>query len=201
MKIAKLEEINKLYFTVDDLARALCITVSSAKVSASRYFSAGYILRIKRGAYVLKSRWNNLTEPEIFTLANMIQVPSYISLLTALSYYGVTTQLQQGYIESISLKRTKSTETGGIFFSYTRIGKKLYRGFSRKEGVFIASPEKAFLDVLYLSLLGKYSFDTASIDKRKLNADEIKRLVGFFPKKVKNEVKRWMSLKNMKPWK
>ena len=193
MKIFKLDKINKLYFTIQDIARALGVSESSAKVSAARYYAGGNILRVKRGIYVLASRWKTLTENEIFTLANIIQVPSYISLTTALSYYGVSTQLQQGYVESISLKRTKSVAVSEIFFSYTRIGADLYRGFSLKEGFFIASPEKAFLDALYLSMLGKYALDMSSVERRKLSAAKLLNEVKVFPEKVKKEVKKWIS--------
>jgi hypothetical protein len=193
MKISQLDKINKLYFTVEDLARVLEVTIPSARVSAVRYCSKGYIIRVKRGIYVLASRWKNLTEKEVFTLANLIQVPSYISLTTALSYYGASSQIQQGYIESISLKRTKSLEVGEVFFNYTRIGKGLYKGFYRKDGFFIASAEKAFLDALYLSSLGKYSLDTAAIDRRKINSAQLLKQVKIFPNNVKKEVKKWIS--------
>lgn len=198
MKIFELDKINKLYFTVQDIARVLGISVSSAKVSAARYCAKGSILRVKRGIYVLPGRWKTLTEKEIFTLANIIQVPSYISLTTALSYYGASTQLQQGYIESISLKRTKSAVVGEIFFGYTRIGVSLYKGFSLKEGFFIASPEKAFLDALYLSMLGKYALDMSSVDRRKLSVPKLLNEVKVFPENVKKEVKKWISLGNMR---
>jgi hypothetical protein len=193
MKIAKLDEINKLYFTTGDIAKALAIGRASAKVSANRYCASGYILRVKRGLYILKSRWNASVEKDLFTIANVLQVPSYISLTTALSYYGVTTQLQQGYIESIALKRTKVVDIGEVSFNYTRIGKRLYSGFTREAGFFIASPEKAFLDALYLSLFGKYSFDTSSIDKGKLNGRKLRELSRDLPLKVKKEVKKWTS--------
>ena len=193
MKILQLEKINKMYFSIEDIARALDVAIPSAKVSASRYCAKGYILRVKRGIYILKSRWENLTEKEIFTVANILQVPSYISLTTALSYHGVSTQLQQGYVESIALKRTKSFEIDGGFFTYTRIGKGLYTGFSRIQGFFIASPEKAFLDAVYLELLGKYAFDISSIDKRKLDPGELSKLVKIFPDNVKKKVKKWIS--------
>ncbi|MDD4013004.1 MAG: hypothetical protein PHW14_02270 [Candidatus Omnitrophica bacterium] len=193
MKIAKLDEISKIYFTTNDIAKALEIGPSSAKVSANRYCAKGYILRVKRGMYILKSRWETLSEKDLFALANVLQVPSYISLTTALSYHGVTTQLQQGYIESIALKRTKSVEIKDIYFGYTRIGKSLYHGFSRQDGFFIASPEKAFLDALYLSIFAKYAFDTSSIEKGKLNPGKLHKLSKDLPERVRKEVKTWIS--------
>jgi predicted transcriptional regulator of viral defense system len=193
MNITNLEKINKLYFTTADVARALGITLRSANVSASRYCGKGYIVRVKKGVYVLKSKWETLSEEEVFILANILQTPSYISLGTALSYYGITTQLQQGYIESIALKRTKTVEIGDISFTFTRTGKNLYYGFTRDKGVFMALPEKAFLDVLYLSMMGRYSFDASSIDRGKLRSKNIKKLWKPYPEKVKREAEKWIS--------
>ncbi len=38
----------------------------------------------------------------------------------------------------------------GSIFNYSRIRPNLYFGFVKKDGFFIAGPEKAFLDALYL---------------------------------------------------
>ena len=45
-----------------------------------------------------------------FIIANIYQVPSYISLMTALDYYEITTQMQRDFIESVILKRTVTKE-------------------------------------------------------------------------------------------
>ena len=193
MNISRLDKIAKLYFTTADIARALGITPKSANVTATRYYNGGYIVRIKRGLYVLKSKWENLREEDLFSVANILQVPSYISLVTALSYYGITTQLQQGYIESIALKRTKSANIKEITFTYTRIANKLYCGFTREKGIFIAKPEKAFLDAFYLSSMGKYSFDMYSIDKGKLDLANIRKFYKNFPEKIMREAEKWIS--------
>jgi predicted transcriptional regulator of viral defense system len=193
MNIANLDKITKLYFTTGDIARALGISPGSANVTAVRYCKKGYIVRIKRGFYVLKTKWENLQEKDIFSIANILQVPSYISLVTALSYYGITTQLQQGYIESIALKRTKSVNIKETAFTYTRIADKLYYGFTREKDVFIASPEKAFLDAFYLSGMGKYSFDMNSIDKSKLDREKIEKFSEDFPGRIAREAQKWIS--------
>ena len=85
MKYLKLKDIRKLYFGYEDIAAALGVAIGSARVSASRYVTQGFLIRIKRNIYILKERWDALTTEEIFSLSNLIQVPSYISLMTALS--------------------------------------------------------------------------------------------------------------------
>ena len=199
MRYSKLKNIKKRYFGYIDIAKALGVTADSAMVSASRYVSQGLLVRIKRNLYVLKERWETLSIEELFSLANLVQVPSYISLMTALGYYEITTQLQQDFIESLAIRRTKEVDIEGKVFNFTRIDKTLYFGFSREKGFFIATPEKAFLDAMYLMSFKKYKFDLTSIDFSKLNMDKIKVMVKLFPKKTQEALKNlWIPYKDMK---
>ena len=184
MKFFQLQNIEKLYFGHEDIAHTLGITLQSAKVTASRYIKQGLLIRLKRNIYVLREKWTSIDREQEFLLANIIQVPSYISLMTALNYYEITTQIQRDFIESVALKRTKGVEIEQTFFNYTKISTDLYSGFSRTRGFFIAAPEKAFLDAVYLMSLGRYSLDIPSIDFSKLNLEKIEYMVRLFPLKT-----------------
>jgi len=186
----KLNNINKSYFKYEDVARALGISNSSAMVTASRYTEAGILIRLKRNLYMLSEKWNTLNTDQLFGLANLLQVPSYVSLMTALSFYEITTQIQQGFIESIALKRTKSVNIKNTIFAYSKIKPELYIGFYRDKGIFIAKPEKAFLDALYLKMIGRYTFDLPSIDLSKLDKNIMNELAKFYPMKIKEWVER-----------
>ena len=190
MKILELSNIPKLYFGYEDIARVLGISDSSARVSASRYVSQGALLRIKRNMYVLREVWNAAAREQKFLLANMGQTPSYISLMTALDYYGITTQVQRDFVESIAVKRTKELPVNGHIFRYSKIAANLYFGFKREKGLFIATPEKALLDALYLMSYGRYALDISALDVTKLDRDEIKRLSLEFPLRTQNWLKQ-----------
>ncbi|MFA5350615.1 MAG: type IV toxin-antitoxin system AbiEi family antitoxin domain-containing protein [Candidatus Omnitrophota bacterium] len=181
MNYTKAKLLNKLYFSYRDISRAFGISPGSSRVAASRLVKSGDITRIKRGLYILSQRWGSSSLEERFMLANLIQVPSYVSLMTALSYYEVTTQLQRDFIESVGYYRTKLVEVKEGSFNYSKINRKLYFGFSRVKGFFIASPEKAFLDAVYLKSLKKYNFDFTSIDPGKLDRKQIKLMSGKYP--------------------
>jgi len=185
MNYPRLRKIKKLYFGYEEISRALNINPDSARVVANRYVKKDILIRIKRNLYILREKWDNIDEEERFTLANIIQVPSYISLMTALGYYGISTQIQRGFIESIGIYRTKEVRVAEEVFNYTRIKKKLYFGFSKTRGFFIAFPEKAFLDALYLMSLKRYKFDLTSLDIDKLDMGKIKKMVKRFPVKTK----------------
>jgi predicted transcriptional regulator of viral defense system len=191
MKYLKLKDIKRLYFDYAQIAKALGVGLSSARVSANRYVTQGFLIRIRRNLYILRERWDSLTIEELFEIANLIQVPSYISLMTALGYYEVTTQIQRDYIESLAVKRTKGLNVEGRSFNFTRIDKRLYFGFSREKGFFIASPEKAFLDAFYLMSFNKYKFDLSSIDFNKLDMTKTKKMARCFPKRTQEALKNY----------
>lgn len=195
MNYPGLRKIKKLYFDYSEIARALNIKPASAKVTANRYVKNSILLRLKRNLYLLRERWENLTTEDRFILANIIQVPSYISLMTAMSYYGITTQIQQNFIESIATIRTKEVKIDEMFFNYTKIKKGLYFSFYRQNGIFIATPEKAFLDALYLMSLNRYKFDLSSLDLSKINTQQLRKLGKKFPLKTQRLAERYGYLK------
>ena len=185
MRTRELASINQLYFGYEDIARALKISPASARVSASRYVRVGLLMRLKRNTYVSRARWQAASREDRFALANLGQTPSYISLLTALDYHEITTQVQRGLVESVVVKRTKELSLNGSIFRYTKISRALYFGFIRQLNFFVAAPEKAFLDAAYLVSFGRYALDFAAIDSDKLNRNEIRRLSRHYPMKTR----------------
>ena len=195
MKLAELNRIEKLYFGCEEIAKVLGISIDSAKVTASRYVKQGFLLRMKRNMYVLPQVWNAAGREQKFLIANMGQVPSYISLMTALDYYQITTQVQRDYYESLAVKRMKEIHLSGTVFRFSKINRLLYFAFRKEKGFFIASPEKALLDAIYLMSYGRYSLDISALDTTKLDRDEIKRLSIRFPLKTRKLLKKYGYLK------
>jgi len=143
-------------------------------------------VRIRRNLYVLREVWNTATKEDKFVMANLGQIPSYLSLMTALDYYGITTQMQRDYFESVAIQRTKSFQVRETVFRYSKISKELYFGFSKKNTFFIASPEKALLDAFYLMSFSRYAMDISSVDPAKLNKAEIRKLSRQYPQRTRN---------------
>jgi predicted transcriptional regulator of viral defense system len=190
MKINELNSINRLYFGYEDIARTLKIRPASARVSASRYVRLGLLMRLKRNIYVQRERWQTASLEERFALGNLGQTPSYISLMTALDYHEITTQVQRGIIESVAVKRTKEISLYGTIFRYTKVSRALYFGFIRQQEFFIATPEKALLDAVYLMSFGRYALDLAAIDGEKLNRKEIRRMSRNYPPKTRRMLEK-----------
>ena len=168
-------------FTVNDIAGSLGIKPASARVTASRQVRRGNFLRLKNNLYIRTDDWEKSDSLFRYQIANQIQVPSYISLLTALSWYDLSTQVQQGYIESIAQKRSYQTTVKDTEFHYILVSAKLYFGFSKEKGLFIAEAEKALADAIYLMSLGRYSLDLAAIAWERVNQERLNQILASYP--------------------
>ena len=191
MNYFKLQELkNKLYFNIQDVAGLLDITDDSAKVQCSRYYQKGLFLRLKRNFYILKSKWDELETSDFFKITNVLQVPSYISFMTALTFYEVSTQVQRNYFESACIKRTKKYEINEASFNYYILKPDYYFGFTKADNIFIAQKEKALIDCIYMYINGKYKFDMSSIDISKISQNKLKKLLKKYPDKIAAKVKK-----------
>ena len=191
MKIEMVKKLRELaYFTIDDLIRIFGMRPASAHVLCSRYVKSGIFIRLKNNFYVLDETWGHLALEGRFKIANYLQVPSYISFMTALSYYEMTTQMQRDFFESASLKRSVAFKARPAEFSYYKLKKDHYFGFVKVKDFFIATPEKALIDSLYLYSFGKFRFDLDSIDMERFDKTALRALLKAFPEKTRRIVKK-----------
>jgi predicted transcriptional regulator of viral defense system len=180
----------KPYFGVKEVSDIFGIKRNSARVLCSRLTGKGLMVRLKRDFYILREQWDNLQYEDFLKIANVLQVPSYISCMSALTFYDISTQVQRNFFESVSLKRTREFIPDGTVFNYYKIKKDLYFGFERKNGIFIAAKEKAFLDAVYLYSFGKYRFDISSISMGKLQKSKIAEILPKYPVKTRQTFKK-----------
>jgi len=130
--------------------------INFVKKKIHRYVKAGKINSIRKGIYSKDKNYDK------YELATKIYTPSYVSLETVLGAAGVTFQLY-GQIFIVSYK-TKEIECDGQKYSYKKIKDTILTnqaGIEWRENYNIASPERAFLDVVYLHK--DYHFDNLSI--------------------------------------
>ncbi len=102
------------------------------------------------------------SHPSDLFVANKLYQPSYISLERALSYYGIIPEIVYT-TTSITTKIPREFDTPLGIFSYQRIKKEAYTGYSLreidKEKVFFAEPGKALADYLYFVDLKRVSLN------------------------------------------
>ena len=184
-KYARLSTLSaKKYFAVADAAAVFTVKPASARVLCVRAVKEGIFVRLKNNFYITDQRWERLNQRDFFEISNYLQVPSYVSFLSALSWYGISTQVPRQFFENASLKRTRTFTARDTTFAYYKLKKELFTGFTKKDGFFIATPEKAFLDAVYLYSFGKYKLDIPALDTAKLQTSQLKKLLGLFPKKT-----------------
>lgn len=157
------------------------------KTQLARFVSKALIKRIKRGLFCFDE--SQLDELE---LANFLYQPSYVSLETALNYYGVIPDIPRS-VTSVSLTTTKKISNQFGSFYYAKIKPALFFGYLKvkspvSENFFnLARKEKALLDYFYLRKIQKT--DDLRLDLKDLDMERYRKYSQYFPQWVR-KIKR-----------
>lgn len=135
----------------------------------TRWVKSRYLIRLRQG-YFTFSEYKKKPDYS-FYFANRIYRPSYISLHTALAFYGMIPEAVLQFTSVTSLKTTSFTNDFGEY-SYNTIKENLMFGYDLKpmtdnRTIQFASPEKALLDLFYL-----YPFYDNKQEMEELRLDE-----------------------------
>lgn len=188
-----LERRERLFYTLNDLATLWALPPSSARVRASRETSKGRLIRIRRDLYVPAERFRNNTQEELFSLANIVQTPSYVSFASALAYHALTTQVIRSVVESANPVRSRRFNADPFSFHFFYCRKEIFSGFFREKGFFVAEPEKALLDALYFQSLGRYALDQSALEARKIDWKKCGKWLPVYPARFCTYFKEWRS--------
>lgn len=150
----------------------------------SEMIKNGELISLKRGLYIPGSASDH-ARPNVFTIANHLYGPSYISLDSALSHWNL---IPEKVVEttSVTIKRTKTFHTPVGRFSFYSLPKVYYSLgiqqliISKNQHVLIASPEKAICDKIILTaginLRSKKQTMEFLIEDLRIDEDELKLL-------------------------
>ncbi len=111
----------------------------------------GYIIRLKRGLYVVNPKHTGKTLSSEL-IANHLYTPSYVSMSTALRYYGLIPEAVYVH-QSMTVKHSRSFQTPIGNYDYKYISRDAFsvgvRSVNKGDYAFlIASPEKALCDLI-----------------------------------------------------
>lgn len=134
-----------------------------------RWVKKGYLTKL-RNEYYAFSECKNIPDFQ-YLIANKIYRPSYISLHTAMSFYGIIPEMVVQTTSVTTLKTSRFTNDFGEF-SYNNIKEELFFGYEPKSlkdnrSFLFATPEKALLDLLYL-----YPFYNSPEEIKNLRLDD-----------------------------
>lgn len=166
-----------------DVAQLFAADPQTLRNQLLRWKKRGLVVSLRRGLYALSREERGAALSRELIAASLYQ-PSYISLESALSRYKLIPE-RVVPVTSVTPRKTKTFQNEEGWFSYRQLKKIAYFGFrsARDEDgfpYFIAEPEKALLDYLYLNLsaVGRdpagYLRDSlrlqnrSALDKRKL---------------------------------
>jgi predicted transcriptional regulator of viral defense system len=174
-----LQSSGKKIFTINDLQKILQITTSTySYVFAKRLVDEGVLERVTKGYYLLVS-----SKPSDFELANALYRPSYISLDSALTYYGILVQSPQ-QVTSVSTKLTRNIESKGKMFSYSFLSPQYFTDYQRVNDFLIATPEKALVDTMYFTALGRHSLSWEELVLEQIDAKILHKIAARITNKA-----------------
>lgn len=167
-------------FTFEDAVKILRHSRAYTRLFLHRCIKKGNIGRVERGLYYVVKRHNE------YEIASGILYPSYVSMVSALAYYGLTTQIPR-VVYVISTKRHRVVKNiTGFDIVFRKIKKEMLFGYHKESNgnVFIADPEKAIVDIYYFN-------DISDLDETVLNKPpriNIGRLVLYAQRSKKKSV-------------
>ncbi len=150
------------------------------------YIKEGELYPIRKGLYAKNKDYNR------YELATKIYTPSYISFETVLAEAGVIFQ----YYERIFIASylTREIAVDKQKYSYRKIKDSILTdniGIEHKNNYAIATPERAFLDIVYLNK--DYYFDNFSV----LNWDKVFEILPIYSnKRMEKEIKDYQKKNN-----
>jgi predicted transcriptional regulator of viral defense system len=142
------------------------------------YVKKGYVIKLKRGLYALKSNF-----PSPYLVSNRLYQPSYISFDTALSFHHLIPETIYA-ITCATTNITREFVAKGIVYTYHRIKKSAFTGYEpikyMGRVIFMAKPEKALADYLYFVDLKQRSLQYERLDLKDINKQKLLEYIKLF---------------------
>ena len=157
----------------------------------TRWTKKGYLIRLRQGYFAFSDYKN---KPDYaFYFSNRIYRPSYISLHTALSFYGIIPEAVVQITNITSLKTASFNNDFGEY-TYKNVKENLMFGYELKSmadnrTIQFATPEKALLDLLYLYPFydNEQELEELRLDEDYLQSDLNKNLLWDFCAKFQSK--------------
>ena len=170
------------------------------KQRLSEWQKKGYIKKVAKGFYIFSDA--EINESVLFTIANKIFDPSYVSLEMALSYYELIPESVYG-VTSVTSRKTYQFASLIGRFSYHRIKPELMFGYElvnyQNHNFKMAEIEKAILDYFHINskIQTEGEFEELRINKNifreKVDIEKLKKyLVQFGSKALEKRVNRFI---------
>jgi len=130
------------------------VSTAQIRLQLARWVQNGRLIQLRRGLYLLAPPWRKV-EPHPFLIANALQPGSYVSQQSALAFYGLIPE-HVPVVTSVGPGRPETIHSPLGIFQFRHIARRLVDGYSQvdvapTQQAFVADPEKALLDLVYLT--------------------------------------------------
>ncbi len=173
--IKTLERINKPFYSIADIEKITDVSRKSIYVTLNRLVEKGILGRIGTGIYRLFT-----AKVSVEKIAGSLYIPNYLSFESALSRHGIL-NLVPYTLTFATPRKTKRSVIEGRDVEFRQIKKDLFWGYEMQGGIYVAKPEKAFLDLVYLASRGIASIDLDELNLKKLSMTTVKEFSKRYP--------------------
>ncbi len=166
------------------------VNPDTVRLQLTRWTNSGRVYQLRRGLYAIAPPYQKV-KPHPFLIANHIQRASYVSGQSALAFYGLIPDTVQVTL-SVAAGRPERLETPLGVFEFRHVKPELLRGYRRvdlqgpkqpDQQAWVARPEKALLDLVYLQPGGDtlaYLRELRLQNLESLDLDELQRQAEAF---------------------
>lgn len=159
----------------------------------SDWVRSGKVVQLRRGLYTLAKPYQTEV-PHSYVIANRLTRGSYVSLHIALSHYDLIPE-HVAVVTSVTTSRPGLWQNQYGRFSYQHIQPALFFGFHYRQvtdtqWAYMATPEKALLDLIYLTPDGDRADYIQALRLQNLDQLNIERLTAYVQQANKPKLKR-----------
>jgi predicted transcriptional regulator of viral defense system len=155
------------------------------RLQLSRWVYSGRVHKLRRGLYSIAPPYQKI-QPHPFLVANRLQRASYVSLQSALAFFGLIPEIVT-ITASVTAGRPERVDTPLGIFEFRHIKPNLLFGYKMTDlggqNALVAAPEKALLDLVYLQPGGqsqKYLQELRLQNLDRLDLDLLKKQSEIF---------------------
>ena len=155
-------------FTISDAAKILRCPQSYAKLFLYRAAQKKLIERVIRGIYFVRAKANE------YEIASYVLPHSYVSLVSALYYYGLTTQIPNKVYVVSTFRHPPIKDISGFDIIFRSTNEKMMYGYHKEAdgNISIADPEKAIVDIFYFNEVNDL-YELALSKPARVNIDKL----------------------------
>lgn len=176
------KSLNKSFYTKKELEVITKSSGEKLRLLINKLLNLGIIERITKDIYTVFYLYYSAED-----IASTLYLPNYLSFESALARYDILNQVPYT-ITFATTKQSKNIIVAKKQVEFIQIPKNLFWGYVVSGDIYIAEPEKAFLDLIYIASVKNYQIDMDEINLKRLSRKILLEYSRRFPIKIQKEL-------------